>query len=347
MPPKSQIPTTPMLARFASEPKNWVGLPGASEIPAPVAARLAGLVLLEGLPFTSMVPDDGLLPMDSPAPGDSTDNGPMGSIQFFQVDPNWIAALRDGAMSLGRTATVDKAHDDALSPCADSTAVHGAATVRSGYLGAFAGDLPDSGIPVAGFLMRSPVVEHWPGLEVEAYRDIAGTQPANTLRMEKLSPSVLLCLFDSAFLRVDFKEPAEGIHFSVDESAPGTAPTKGLRNLGVNGNIGESIQPTMNVTIPFRGDASNRVVNVQALEATMTTDLINGNDNGSYWDASKPFTSAEFAIQMLEGASIASFQASSTAAPVPPPTVTLAKVASLQQEGHAAINDFIAGEIAR
>src|SRR3984885_3921005 len=49
---------------------------------------LTKLKLLYGIPFNYLVPDEQFLPMET--------------LRFFQVDPDWINSLTDGALSVGR-----------------------------------------------------------------------------------------------------------------------------------------------------------------------------------------------------------------------------------------------------
>ena len=55
--------------------------------------------MLEGIPFHYLVPDERLLPPES--------------LKFFVVDPAWLAALRDGAFSIGRVLPGDRVADKA------------------------------------------------------------------------------------------------------------------------------------------------------------------------------------------------------------------------------------------
>ncbi|MEI2610346.1 MAG: hypothetical protein V9G20_17105 [Candidatus Promineifilaceae bacterium] len=65
--------------------------------PPELAAFLDRLTRLQGVPFSYLVPQEALLPVES--------------IRFFSVDPLWLECLRDGALSLGRVLAGDQAHD--------------------------------------------------------------------------------------------------------------------------------------------------------------------------------------------------------------------------------------------
>ena len=63
-------------------------------MPDSLTKWLGKLALLTGVPFNYLVPDERMLPLES--------------IRFFYLDPNWVAALSDGAFSIGRNLTADK-----------------------------------------------------------------------------------------------------------------------------------------------------------------------------------------------------------------------------------------------
>ena len=63
---------------------------------------LARLRLLHGVPFTYLVPDAELLPIES--------------IRFFYIDRAWTDALVQGALSVGTVTTADRAQLEALYP---------------------------------------------------------------------------------------------------------------------------------------------------------------------------------------------------------------------------------------
>ncbi len=68
--------------------------------PREVRQFLARLRLLEGVPFSNLVADSALLPIES--------------IRFFYVDRGWTDALTQGALSVGTVNTGDRAQLDRL-----------------------------------------------------------------------------------------------------------------------------------------------------------------------------------------------------------------------------------------
>ena len=165
--------------------------PGAPlDPPAELTAWIDGLRRLEGVPVKYLAPDERMLSRES--------------IGFFGVDPKWIDALLDGALSVGRAPTI---HDPG---CREAEQ----ALLRS-----------SPAYSVTGFLLRSKAVAGWPGLTVDAVgADLQArkNQPLELYRMERLSPSILLCLFKGRVTSVTVRQPAETLHLAL--KTPADAP---------------------------------------------------------------------------------------------------------------------------
>ena len=83
--------------------------------------------------------------------------------------------------------------------------------------------IPTSGGSLTGMLLRSTIVRDYPGLEISAYKsNSTSTDPwkrenwVQTLRMEKLSSSIILCIFNDLPTHVRIQEPSEGLRMGVD-----------------------------------------------------------------------------------------------------------------------------------
>jgi len=167
----------------------------------PVAAFLAKLKLLYGVSFNNLVPNPKMLPKES--------------IRFFYLDSNWLDALIDGALALGLQSSRDTFHFK-MTKGLVSEAMN---TELKSLLGRLRGSQTDSGADfkthMSGMLIRSAIVSGWPGLSVRP-RDESGDQ-LQILRMERLSDSVLLCIFQGVPSKVELSEPQEGFRFGVDE----------------------------------------------------------------------------------------------------------------------------------
>ena len=100
---------------------------------------------------------------------------PPESIRFFFLDKSYIAALLDGAMSLGRSYTIDYQHD-----CRVIDKVMDRALCESSFIRpslqkkerkpSEVGKNALSGA-VSGFLLRSVMVSGWRGLEFKAFEE--------------------------------------------------------------------------------------------------------------------------------------------------------------------------------
>ena len=199
---------------------------------------------------------------------------PPESIRFFCVDRAWIDCLADGAFSIGRVATSDHKADKMLratNPMAGAEAM-------------------------TGFLLRSEAVSGWPALQVEAYSPQA--KPVDLLRIERLSAGVLLCLFAGDIARVDIHQKPETLHFGFDKPAPGSfskilRAANGRKLDGTEGTVRKEI--TLNDDHWRRNVSANpqRTLNVAVL-AHSIRQVLNPND--------PPLTSAQFGLQMIEGA---------------------------------------------
>ncbi|KQZ05909.1 hypothetical protein ASD21_18160 [Caulobacter sp. Root1455] len=236
--------------------------------PPEVVAWLERLRGLHGVPFNYLVPQEAMLPPES--------------IRFFHLDPNWIDALVDGAVSLGDAVTGD------LSQAGDSP------------VGPSAGAPP---LTASGFLLRSRAVKIWPGMEVNARA--ADNSPLTVVRYERLSDDVLFCLCQGVIAGLDLHEPPEAMHFGfdIDETAPAADPAgidlrrlfKNLRNpvTGAAAPVGTQ-SATIPSPLPWRSPGA--ALDMSALASSASGAL-----------APAAFTSAEFALIMVEGVDMVTF----------------------------------------
>jgi hypothetical protein len=270
---------------------------------------LAGLRLLEGVPFSALVPNAAMLPAES--------------IRFFYVDPNYLNALTDGANSIGVQTTLDQANNAALREPLRQAAIARAHTLRSRRIGkplakAVATQPAD---PVAGFLLRSALVSGWPGLEVKAYGSIiAGSNPLSPdqnsliplLRMERLAPDVLLCLYPKIPVWIELNEPKEGLAFGVEDSVQAGGDLRvALRYLdNSSGDMGKTTGKDLTFAGSYLRDATTRVVNIGSWQQYLASQV---PASTTKWGP------AAFAIQMVRAPEQMIFQIQTN--PVPPESV--------------------------
>jgi hypothetical protein len=283
--------TTPALDAFLKE--FTLQLTGEIRtIPVDIEDWLGRLLLLYGVPFSYLVPEERMLPPES--------------IRFFYLDPGWIHCLLAGACSVGRTSTADDLVDQQLRNNFLDQAGKRAKEVRAGHQG-------DLRWPLTGFLLRSRVVEGWQGLEMKATGvDGQGNRldPLEPLRIDRLSPEIMLCIFNGKVTEIEITEPPEGLHFGASAGGGNAYQKLHLRKLFPAAAAGDPVdQSLVPVTdVPMRPDVQ-RVINVQALARQMQGALNAVNVKAIDGTPSGPFTSAEFAVQMVESPGKAIFTA--------------------------------------
>ncbi len=247
-------------------------------VPPPVEDWLGQTALLNGVPFENLVPDVRMLPPES--------------IRFFYIDANWLGSLADGAFSIGVHSNRDIRFDRVM-----QHRVREATDIAAGKLRAEQrGEVPpvlDARIR-AGFLLRSAIVSGWPGLEIEAFDGLEATsQKLPPLRIERLSPDVLIAILPSIPGRIHLNEPAEGFHFAT---SGGTLD--GVRDpaqLTGNDPVPRSGDP---VAVPLRNSTANDgVLDIAKLGNSLASGLANLL---SPPPVPPPLEAAEFALQMID-----------------------------------------------
>lgn len=191
-----------------------------SEMPPYMELFLSHLRLLVGVPFDYLVADDRLLPDES--------------IRFFYVDRSWTDRLVDGAVAVGKIGTREQAHHQGHAPAVNQQldlTERVVRTLQRGHVSFTDAKTPNDGHPVAadvitGFLLRSSAVSGWPQMDVRAYKTAvpekfdpadAGplSQQLKTLRLELLSPGLMIALFQGVPQLVILEEPHHGVQFGV------------------------------------------------------------------------------------------------------------------------------------
>ena len=216
--------STALRARMAKPFQVQSTAPEAG-MPPYMESFLAHLRLLVGVPFDYLVPDARLLPDES--------------IRFFYLDRSWTDRLVDGAIAVGKIGTREQAHHQAHGPAVHQQLDQTERIVRRLQInvpGATFSDLKSTndrdqkpGDIVTGFLLRSAAVVGWPQMDVRAYdSDISDVPQAfdpsdpkvqqhqlQTLRLELLSPSVMIALFQGIPKLVILEEPHHSVQFGI------------------------------------------------------------------------------------------------------------------------------------
>jgi hypothetical protein len=225
---------------------------------------LAHLRLLIGVPFDYLVPDSRLFPDES--------------IRFFYLDRSWTDRLVDGAISVGKIGTREQAHHQAHSPAVNQQLDLSERIVRT--LQRRLQDFPtakaandENQTPadlMTGFLLRSAAVSGWPHMDVRAFNTIIApgkdvssipeSQMLPLLRLERLSPSILVALFQGVPQLVWCEEPHHGVQFAISETPNGSLyiPARDATGqLVLSGNT--------QISVPLRSN-TRRVVAVAELQ---------------------------------------------------------------------------------
>jgi hypothetical protein len=263
---------------------------GKHVVPGELRRFMARLRLLHGVPFSYLVPDADLLPVES--------------IRFFYIDRAWTDALMQGALSVGTITSADRAQLEAVYPHIRAEVDEAERTIRQPrgekLLKAGSGT-------ITGFIMRSRVVSGWPNLHVRAYsRDLLADDALTTaaesdpnrmkvLRMERLAPAVLLVMFDGVPAVVHIEEPRQGIQFGA-RLDPEDPPANRRAKVHVRDcNTGNPVPPLDDFTtgnsvdVPFRPGAPG-VINIAALRQRLAATAPNSGGT---------LEPNEYALQML------------------------------------------------
>ncbi|WP_374172948.1 hypothetical protein [Flavobacterium tructae] len=258
----------------------------STTIPTEVKSFLNNLYKLNGIPFSYLLPHEFLLEKEH----HKSDEDYTGTLSLFYVDPNWIEALLDGALSIGRIAQNDPLLEMAIS-------------------GNFLEDYSTEPITIdqekkvegrrlntTGFLFRSDLVSGWRGLEIMAFD--AEDKALTALRFERIDSDIFLGIFDGNIARIIIKQPYEGLHFGIKIDKSGYR--KNLKNEdGTNQKIADGsadVDKELN-----DGLIKNGIVAIADLAAIMHQKLVEKNwMNTTGKSSGKYFTSAEFAYQMVD-----------------------------------------------
>ena len=224
------------------------------ETPKVVSNFLKKLALLHGVAFDYLIPHENMLPQES--------------LRFFQLDPNWITYLLDGALSVGRSSHLQLSTDKKLFSAHHSAAGAGQLT---------------------GFIIRSDLIAGWPKLQVDAYDKNGKDLPI--LRKQNLSKTVLFVLVDGPLFQVDIHEAAQGLHFGVEENDASSSFKVHLKSLSTGAQL--------NDFVPVVLRPNGRTVNMHSTQLNIRKGLPSNE--------TKQFTVAEFALEMIEGVQRVSF----------------------------------------
>jgi hypothetical protein len=271
-----------------------------AEMPPYMESFLAHIRLLVGVPFEYLIPDPRLLPDES--------------IRFFYIDRSWADRVVDGALAVGKIGTREQAHHQAHSGPLNQQLDLTERIVRSiqrsrGSFQSLKEQNDGTRQPadvITGFLLRSAAVSGWPHIDVRAYSaDIP--EPLNpgdqanssrqllTLRLELLSPSVMIALFQGIPQLVYIEEPHHNVQFGVNMNQVGAyqIDLRGKDGSQIRVDPNNSSSNPVSISVPVRS-GHNRVIHVSGLRRALflqePTHVGMPDQNGS----------AAFAIEVLQ-----------------------------------------------
>jgi hypothetical protein len=267
----------------------------ARPLPAYVTHALARLRLLHDIPLAYLVPDMRLLPLES--------------VRFFTLDPQWLDALAEGALLAAGSGSRERQRALKVAAAASAAAEGAIGLVREvnrGRLVVDAGVIGEAAASnaapvVSGMLLHSALVSGWTGLKLCAWRsaaaadvppgvdagELARTRPelvVPLLRIEPVSPSVLMVLFEGAPRLVWIEEPHHAVQFGLEQAGAGYRLD--LRDP-------QGLSTGRSVAVPMRSGPAAGVLDVAALATAVDQALPLG----------KPRGAAALALQCLQAPS--------------------------------------------
>jgi hypothetical protein len=258
---------------------------------------LGRLALLGDIPFQNLIGDERLLPQNA--------------LRFFYIDPSWICALIDGALSIGTNTTLEEKITAVLAENIRHRALVNANKKRAKLLGiekaANAPD-PEPWTLVAGMLLRSEIVSAFPGLKIIPTYAAGQSQQQIPLRYETLADGLLLVIFPAVPVSVKIQQPAQGLRFGFIYNKADSLYKIKLRYIdGVEtgdqvikgGKPVEGTIITAQLLRPDDGAAiaeKKYVLNIDALKAAIQKNL---EDAKVYPAPVKPISPSAFAMQII------------------------------------------------
>ncbi len=199
-------------------------------LPNSLIQWLARLGLLYGVPFNNLVVDEKLLSHDigAKAGAEAQRLSANNVLRFFYIDMHWIDSLIDGAISIGTHNSRDFKLQQAVHEAFRSHIKNEMLDHRQKIKGKPIVErlFPEKMGTLGGFLMRSPIIAQWPGIEIKGYKEVVATddygakvqeidQPDNimeVLRMERLAMDTMLLIFKGVPKCILIKEPSESVY---------------------------------------------------------------------------------------------------------------------------------------
>jgi hypothetical protein len=293
-------------------------------VPKDLLNWLIKLKLLVGVPFQYLVPHNDFLPPET--------------IRFFHVDPDWVNALADGALSIGRhyngpdaqPVTVHAERSHTVRAQRDPDMSLSSLRRRQLSLAEAPPRVAAAASPRTGFLLNSAAVRSWKSIDVAGYASGSSpydyeqnrisadkVQALTILRLVRLSPSVMLGIFQGEVYELVLHQPPEAIHFGFQQI---DTVTKNLRVPTTNWDDPDTSYDAdthQNVKVgPVFANAGERVLDMMQLSRALAAQLAATGANGApgYYQATPAndnykdhLVASDFGLEMVQGVGLVSF----------------------------------------
>jgi len=196
---------------------------------------------------------------------------PEESIRFFRIAPNWLASLQHGALGVGGDLT--------------------------GRTAIIPSKVPDRW----GFFLRSRVVAEFPKLRIEGFSSRKTNQedrsgPIVPSEVRKMNENILFVLFDKKIQTVDVFIDPNNLYFGFREEAGELF--KDLKNTDGSEISTQNVVKEIKIEAAHWRNVQTRTLQVAAWAKRMRDQLLASTGDSEF----NVFTSADFALQMVEGA---------------------------------------------
>ncbi|MCE7996839.1 MAG: hypothetical protein HEP71_33065 [Roseivirga sp.] len=300
--PYDPAQTTPSSSNVVDDAKSFMTSPGTIEALhklivaefAVIAEWLSDLMLLKPLPFECLVPDSRMLPPES--------------IRFFYIDQNWLNAAVDGAVSLGQESSKTALFTELTRGMLQEAALQSLAISTDASEGVTPGATHTPPAIMSGVLIRSALVTGWPNLVIKPKAATPADTTLKILRMECLSPSVLLCIFDGVPDNIEISQPSESLGFGVDDNGNvvlrDTITAGSLGDQLGAGNSGlKQIRDLTQQSAMCMRSATSLTLNIDPADSSgLVQTLVSGLTALGNTPANSDLSPSTFSIQMIKAA---------------------------------------------
>lgn len=244
-----------------------------------VSEWLMPLRLLHSVPFRYLVPAANLLPPES--------------LRFFYIDENWLDALTDGALSLGTSSSSTQWFMQSNRGALRRTLQTMTADYRKkrNDVVPSTASMNENG-PMCGFLLRSSLLDKFPGLEVDCLAAESENMKMEVVRMDMIDSGLLLVIVLGKPTQIRFKLPREALALSHDE-------------LGLRPRVAHSMGPDLGTRDP---NALPIVIDEFCRTDAFTAGVLDVRRLHDKLEGENDQSGARFALHWLNGPDDASIQ---------------------------------------